>query len=158
MPRKPANDWYLADVERALYTSKDFTFFRNPEINYKLRQHCISLFVKKEIYSMRNSKNLQDPTTEHMVHYEIFGVDPEPDQVPDSTSRSPRKAKTARNFGHCKMTVRLWTGDVDTSIWGSSLCGGRKDCTPGDASLAALSKKVDAMVDGMRYHLPLIHI
>ena len=65
MPRKPANDWYLADVERALYTSKDFTFFRNPEINYKLRQHCINLSVKKEIYSVRNSKNLQDPDRAH---------------------------------------------------------------------------------------------
>ena len=87
-----------------------------------------------------------------MVAYEIYGVDPEPDQVPDSNSRSPRKAKTARIFGHRKMTVRLWTGDVD-SVWGSSLCGGRKDCIPADASLAALNKKVDAVVDGMRYHI-----
>ncbi|KAK4543701.1 hypothetical protein LTR36_005346 [Oleoguttula mirabilis] len=153
MPMKPTNDWYLAEVERALYMSKDFSFFRTQEINYKLRQKLINLWVKKEIIAMRRSDNLQQRATENEIPYEVYGVDLQPDQPADRTSRSPiKKGKRARIFGQCKVAITLWNGDVE-SVWASALCGGRKDASAADAGYEPLQKMVDVLVEGEKCHI-----
>ncbi|KAK5120592.1 hypothetical protein LTR85_006248 [Meristemomyces frigidus] len=151
MPMKPSNDWYLAEVERALYTSKEFSFFRNQDINYKLRQNIINMWVKKEITAMRKSQKLQQQATENEIPYEIYGVDPQPDEPADRTARSPVK-KRARIFGQCKVAIKSWNGDIQ-SVWASQLCGGRKDAMASDASYEVLHKMVDVLVEGETCHI-----
>lgn len=153
---RPSNAWYWAHVEKELYESEEFPWFRAEGVNWRLGLMLVNCVVKKEIKCLKMNPKLRSEVTEREFAFQTFGVEVH-DPFTDSTLRkaSPKKSKQARTFGYCKVALDFWNrGDEPMpEVWASVLCNGEKNVGPEAVKGSVLVKKIQKRLGDQPFHV-----
>lgn len=129
-----------------------FTWFRNPSINYKIRNDILAKWIKKEMLAKKQSKLMRDPLREGEITRFVIGQRVMLDESFDYAARAQAKRGTG-NFGACVIRVSL-PENGDRLVRGSAICSGKMDKKIEEASWQALRGAIEKApeVQGQQWH------